>query len=555
MRLVPSTDLRALLAAEGPLEPRRALAIARQAAEALDAAHARGLLHRDVKPANVLLDREDGTDEHVYLTDFGLAVPAPGSGALERGGFRGTAAYAAPEQIAGRAEPRSDLYSLACVLYECLTGEPPFRERRLLALLWAHVNDTPRRPSELRPGLPPAADDALLAGLRKEAEARPTTCTAFIAGVEKALGLARGRRPRARVAVAAAVAATAVATAVLSGLVTGDSSPPPAAPADGPRLWVVVGKDGAAADPPLADPWSVAVDSRGTLYVSEAAAYRIRRVERGGAVTTVVGPAEPTDNSEITDVALAVDRTDTLHVLDFHLPALRRLERDGTLALVAGDGSAGALAPGVTTVSERLCARPEGLAFDRLGRPYVACETAHRVIRIEPDGSFTTIAGSGEAGFSGDGGPAVEAALHRPSGVAIDEDGTVYIADQLNHRIRVVHPDGTIATFAGTGRAGLSADGWRATAVDIWAPNDVAVGADGSVYFSEPQINRVRRVDPRGMIMTVAGTGRAGRAADGDPAGTAPLSIPVDIDVDAEGNVFIAEQGNDRVVRIGPPPR
>ena len=186
MRLVRGTDLRELLAREGPLPPERALALAAQVAEALDAAHARGLLHRDVKPANILLSSEDGTGDHVYLSDFGLAVPGGGTMTAEANGFHGTAEYAAPEQIEGHPEPRSDLYSLACVLFECLTGEPPFCDRRLLALLWAHVNDEPPRLSERRAGSPPAADAALAAGLRKPPDERPETCAAFVASVRRA---------------------------------------------------------------------------------------------------------------------------------------------------------------------------------------------------------------------------------------------------------------------------------------------------------------------------------------------------------------------------------
>jgi len=567
MRLVRGTDLRGLLAREGPLPPERALAIATQVADALDAAHARGLLHRDVKPGNILLASEDGAADHVYLSDFGLAVPGGGTLAAEGGGFRGTAEYAAPEQIEGRAEPRSDLYALACVLFECLAGEPPFRDARLLALLWAQVNEEPPRLSERRPGSPPAADAALAAGLRKAPAERPETCAAYVADVRAAFGLDRGTRARRRllVGVAAAVAATAIATALASTLVRDE--PTRAADADDtPRISVVAGTGergttgdgGPAVAAALSQPLSVAVDRQGTVYVSEATRHQVRRIGADGTITTVAGSGRygyagdggPALEAEITEVDVAVGFDGDLYLVDLWFSSVRRVDARGRITTVAGTGAAGILEPGVRTVSDRLCARPQSPAFDARGRLYLVCDPASRVIRVEPDGTFTTVAGSGEAGYSGDGGPATAARLNHPTGVAVDADGNVYVADFLNHRIRRIDPDGMIMTVAGTGRPGLSDDGWRATAVDIWSPSDVAVDAHGNVYFVEAPISRVRMIDSRGVLRTVAGTGRPGRAADGEPAASASLFNVVDVAVTADGTVFLAEAGNHRVLRI-----
>ncbi|HET6946133.1 MAG TPA: serine/threonine-protein kinase, partial [Gaiellaceae bacterium] len=217
MRLVHGTDLRLLLRREGALDRARAVAIVAQAASAIDAAHARGLLHRDVKPANILLASDEGTAEHVYLSDFGVAVPG-GESPLETG-FHGTAEYAAPEQIQGHPEPRSDVYSLACVLFECLSGEPPFGRGRLFETLWRHLNDEPPALSARLSGSPPALDQVFAAALAKDPSRRPATCTDFVADVRGALGL---DRPRTRSRVIAAIALTAIAAALVLALVLPD---------------------------------------------------------------------------------------------------------------------------------------------------------------------------------------------------------------------------------------------------------------------------------------------------------------------------------------------
>ena len=156
MRLVEGTDLRALLAADGALQPARAARIIRQVGGALDAAHARGLVHRDIKPANVLLARGD----HVYLSDFGLAKRADEAGGLTRqGSIVARAEYVAPEQILeDRVDARSDVYALGCLLYEAITGEAPYAQSRESPLL-AHLNAPPPSPLSRRPALPRGFDD------------------------------------------------------------------------------------------------------------------------------------------------------------------------------------------------------------------------------------------------------------------------------------------------------------------------------------------------------------------------------------------------------------
>ena len=223
MRYVEGTDLRALLRSEGALEPRRALAIVGQVAHALDAAHAKGLVHRDVKPSNVLVDG----DEHVYLADFGLTRPF-GATAVAAGDGRslGTPAYLAPEQIEGGAiDGRADVYSLGCLLYECLTGEPPFAAASRLAVAWAHLEEEPPRASHRNPSLGDAIDPVIRKAMAKDPDDRYQTCTDVVDAGEIALGLARrvGWRRRALV-LAAAVVATAALAATMIARAGGDAT-------------------------------------------------------------------------------------------------------------------------------------------------------------------------------------------------------------------------------------------------------------------------------------------------------------------------------------------
>ncbi|MFI6010539.1 serine/threonine-protein kinase [Streptomyces sp. NPDC051243] len=195
MRYVPGPDLRALLDRDGALQVDTALRIAAQVASALDAAHEHDLVHRDVKPGNVLLARGTDSDhpEHVYLTDFGLTKKSLSlTGFTSVGEFVGTLDYVAPEQIAGRpVDGRCDLYSLACLVYETLAGGPPFQREDSMELLWAHQYDQPPALSERRPGTPPALDAVVERALAKVPEDRFDSCLEFAAALRAAVQDAR----------------------------------------------------------------------------------------------------------------------------------------------------------------------------------------------------------------------------------------------------------------------------------------------------------------------------------------------------------------------------
>jgi serine/threonine-protein kinase len=231
MRYVEGTDLGKLLAEEGALDPHRALTIVSQVASALDAAHGRGLVHRDVKPANILLVPGKGSrGEHVYLSDFGLTKRVSSdSGVTKTGQFLGTLKYAAPEQFEGKPlDQRADVYSLGCVLFECLTGEIPFRREQDAALMYAHLNEPPPKATSLRPDLPREVDAVIARAMAKRPEDRFQTAgdlaissrTALQGAVQPSLQLPGGRRPPKRWMVPSAAAGLAVVAVVLAVLLT-----------------------------------------------------------------------------------------------------------------------------------------------------------------------------------------------------------------------------------------------------------------------------------------------------------------------------------------------
>src|ERR1700757_2578025 len=192
MRYVAGTDLRQMIADRGSLDPGTAVHLLEQAARALDAAHRRGLVHRDVKPGNLLVERgNEGTDpDHVYLADFGITKHMGGrTGLTSSGQFLGTIDYVAPEQIRGISVlGLADQYSLGCVLYECLTGRVPFEKDLDAAIIFAHVEESPTLPTVLRPDLPPALDDVFARVLAKNPGDRFESCKDFMTAARAALG-------------------------------------------------------------------------------------------------------------------------------------------------------------------------------------------------------------------------------------------------------------------------------------------------------------------------------------------------------------------------------
>lgn len=220
----------------------------------------------------------------------------------------------------------------------------------------------------------------------------------------------------------------------------------------------------------------------------------------------------------------------------------------GTITTIAGTGVQGLSGDGGPATKARLDS-PRGVAVDGQGNVYIADSRNHRVRKVSRDGTITTFAGT-SPGYSGDGGLATSARLYAPEGVAVDGQGNVYIADRFNHRIRKVSVGGTIATFAGSGIPGFSGDGGPATSARLRNPSAVALDGLGNVYIADRDNMRVRKVNPGGMITTIAGTGTQGFSGDGGPATSAQLRFPDGVAVDTQGNIYIADSQNNRVRKV-----
>ena len=250
-------------------------------------------------------------------------------------------------------------------------------------------------------------------------------------------------------------------------------------------------------------------------------------------------------------VALAIDDAGNVYVSDAGDHRVRRIDAASTtISTVSGDGFPGSFGDGGPARSARLSS-PEGLAFAGRSALLVADRGNHRVRRIDlRTGRITTLAGSGRAGDAGDGGPATAALLHDPSGVAVAADGAVLVADRGNHRLRRVSAAGTITTLAGTGEPGPARDGVPAREGRLSLPTAVAVESDGSVYLTDAGQRRLRRIDTLGAIATAAGDGGLGYCGDGQVGPKARFARAAGVAIDPAGNIFVSDSEHNRVRRI-----
>ena len=316
--------------------------------------------------------------------------------------------------------------------------------------------------------------------------------------------------------------------------------------------WGISTGDGGPALHASIQATDIAFDSMGNLFILEWETNRVRKVTLDGIINTIVGPGERSycgDGGPATQacfdrpLAIAVDAGGNLYISDSSNHRVRMVNSAGMISTIAGNGQQSFEGDG-GLAAQASVGSPGDLALDTAGNLYVVESAFNRVRMVTPQGIIRTVAGNGTKGFGGDGVRAVSGPLS-PSGIAVDAAGNLYIAEYENKRVRKVTPQGIITTVAGTGDTGLRGDGGPAT--QAWLePTDVAVDAARNLYISDS--NRLRKVTPDGIINTIAGGG----TGDGGPAYKARLSPLADVTLDSDGNLYIAEAGAHRVRRVAP---
>jgi RHS repeat-associated protein len=322
------------------------------------------------------------------------------------------------------------------------------------------------------------------------------------------------------------------------------------------------GDGGLAKEAQFKGPYGMDIGPDGSLYVADSGSDRVRRIGLDGIITTVVGGGDTSNTSHRfggdggpateayldgpADVVVAGDGS--LYISDTRNHRIRYVDPSGIITTVAGTYTLGRYSGDEGLAVEAELDWPTSLALGSDGSLYIADTGNNRVRRVSPDGIITTIAGSGWT--LGDGGPAVDARLDSPAGLVFGPDGNLYISDTYAHRIRRVGVDGIITTVAGNGLAQFRGDGGLAIHASLSNPRGLVFGPDGSLYVAENWNSRVRRISPAGIITTVAGNGELDSYGDGGPATEAALGNPLDVAFDTAGSLLIADVQTLRVRRV-----
>jgi trimeric autotransporter adhesin len=318
------------------------------------------------------------------------------------------------------------------------------------------------------------------------------------------------------------------------------------------------GDTAAAVDAELHSPSDVTVDSSGNVYIADTGNASIRKVTTDGLINTVAGSqaigstgdgAGATKATLLTPISLVVDSSGNIYILENGDGKIRKVDvTSGNISTIAGTGAAGFGGDGGAATSA-VMNYPTGLAIDGSSNFYIADALNQRIRKIAGT-TISTIAGNGVSSFSGNGGAALNAQMNSPQGVAVDAAGNLYIADTGNNVVRKVGTDGNIVAFAGNGQAGNGGDGGAAASAQLKAPQGVSVDAKGIVYIADSGNARVRKVDLTGNISNVAGNGTPGYGGDNGSAGTSQLYTPTAVAADAAGNLYIADFNNNRIRKV-----
>lgn len=495
MPIINGVDVHTVLQRDGAMDPDRAVRVIEQVAGALEVAHKSGLVHRDVKPSNLLMVDED----FVYLIDFGLVHDSSAARLTVTNIAPGTPAYMAPERFTSGSitDARADVYSLACVLYECLTGQLPFAGDSIGQLVGAHLSTDPPRPSSCNPALA-GFDNVIARGMAKDPDARYQSASELAVAARKALTdpgeptpapiddpvldatmLAAPQPRRNRRRVVAAAAALLVVACGAAFLVTHNRSRPTQSAAQ----TVLPFSD-------LDGPLGITVDAKGTVYVTDTGHNRVVQLATGSTEQTVApfsGLDHPTD--------IAVDNQGTVVVG----------ENRRVLQLTAGSTDQ-------TVLPFAGLAEPSGVAISTRGPDlavYVVDSRLNKVLTLRGPAVDQT-----ELPFTG---------LNHPSAVALDGNGTLFIVDRNNERVIKLPATATVATVL---------------SYAVGRPEYIAVDADDDLYVTDTRHNSVLKlVKASNTMITLPFQG---------------LSNPQGVAVDAAGNVYVVDSGNNRVLKLPP---
>ena len=562
MRLINGISLRTILMRYGPMSPGRAVAIVSQIAAALEAAHSSGVTHRDVKPENILITGDD----FAYLMDFGIARGAADPGLTQTGLAMGTYNYIAPERFsADEVTYRADIYSLACVLAECLTGSPPYRADSVERVIGAHLMQPPPRPSQLRPGrVPTALDQVIARGMAKNPEERYRSAGELSRAAHEAL--TAPEQHQAAAILQHGEDATLLTSAVGSPVAGARPHYPQSGTSTGPwtqPAWTPPGTGGVGRpnQPRTASSGSPASASNSSKP-PEPGRNRKLPILVGAAVFLVVATVvigylllRPPHSSGGSWTSASGQTVLPFNGLNFRLsPGGLTLDPDGNV-YITNQGmygrvvklAAGSNTPTVLPFSGLY--EPQGVAIDANRTVYVT-DFNNRVVKLTAGSNNQS-----ELPFTG---------LNFPEGVAVDSAGSVYVADRGNNRVAKLAAGSNTQTDL--------------PFTDLNHPNGVAVDTDGNVYVTDSDNNRVVKlatgsneqtvlpftglalpwgvaVDPTGAVyVTEYQDQKVVKLAAGANTPTElpfnGLNTPLEVDVDKSGNVYVADRGNNRVVRL-----
>lgn len=287
--------------------------------------------------------------------------------------------------------------------------------------------------------------------------------------------------------------------------------------------------------------------------------HRVRELLSNGKLLTIIGTGtEDLGQANVVSIAFSVHHPFDLETsasgdiffAGFHDPRIYKIDNAQRVRMIAGSGAVGNTGDEDIAQLARMN-NPAGVAVALDGTVYFTEATNHQIRKVGEDELLHRIAGNGQRGYSGDGGPAKDALLNGPTRIDFDTEGSLIVVDSDNHAIRKIDPQGIITTIAGTGQPGYSGDGGPAKAAQLSTPTDIALLDDGRMLIADSQNHVLRMIDAQGIITTLAGTATTGFAGDGGPLSGAAFNSPTGITVDpSDGSVWIADTGNNRIRRI-----